>query len=86
MGLIMQGLVSNDINEKIDIVEMLLKSSAGTNHMHESFNANNPSEYSREWFCWADSLFAELVMSLSNECIEKIFTYQYMMSRLFSEV
>ncbi|KAL7492258.1 hypothetical protein ACHAWT_002083 [Skeletonema menzelii] len=84
MGLIMQGLVSNDINEKVDIVEKLLKSSAGKNHMHESFNANDPSEYSREWFCWADSLFAELVVSLSNECLEKSYTYQYMMSSLFS--
>jgi meiotically up-regulated gene 157 (Mug157) protein len=84
MGMIMEGLVSDDINEKIDIVEKLLQSSAGKNQMHEAFNADNPSEYSREWFCWADSLFAELVMSLSDGCPEIYGTYPYMMDKLFA--
>ena len=68
MSIIMRGLVSNDVNEKINIVHQLLQSSATTGWMHESFNVNNPFNYSRSWFCWPDSLFAELIMSLTHDC------------------
>ena len=36
--------------------------------MHESFSANNPGRYTRKWFSWANSLFAEFVMSLTKQC------------------
>jgi meiotically up-regulated gene 157 (Mug157) protein len=29
--------------------------------MHESFNPNRPAQFTRPWFAWANSLFAELV-------------------------
>jgi meiotically up-regulated gene 157 (Mug157) protein len=29
--------------------------------MHESFNPNKPAQFTRPWFAWANSLFAELV-------------------------
>jgi meiotically up-regulated gene 157 (Mug157) protein len=29
--------------------------------MHESFNPNRPMQFTRPWFAWANSLFAELV-------------------------
>ena len=84
MGMIMQGLVSKDIKEKVEIVEKLLQASANTNQMHEGFSANNPAEFSRSWFCWADSLFAELVMSLSDECPQTLMNYEYLMNGLFA--
>jgi meiotically up-regulated gene 157 (Mug157) protein len=68
MSIIMKGLVSNDANEKVNLVHQLLEASASTGWMHESFNVNNPFNFSRSWFCWPDSLFAELVMSLTDEC------------------
>ena len=40
---------------------MLINSDADTGFMHEGFNKDNPSEYTREWFCWSDALFAEAV-------------------------
>ena len=27
--------------------------------MHESFDPNDPTQFSRSWFAWADTLFAE---------------------------
>jgi meiotically up-regulated gene 157 (Mug157) protein len=30
--------------------------------MHESFDPNDPAQYSRSWFAWANSLFAEFVL------------------------
>lgn len=68
MAIIMEGLISNNATHKLMLVEKLLAASAGKGYMHESFDANNVSEYSRDWFCWPDSLFAELIMSLTEEC------------------
>lgn len=68
MSLIMKGLITNDPSEKTHLVYQLLQASAGTGWMHESFNANDPTNFTRSWFCWPDSLFAELVMSLTDDC------------------
>jgi meiotically up-regulated gene 157 (Mug157) protein len=44
---------------------MLLDTSAGTGFMHESFDANDPSKYTRAWFAWCNSLFGELVVRVA---------------------
>jgi meiotically up-regulated gene 157 (Mug157) protein len=59
MAMAMQGLTSDNEEEKIRIVEQLVKASAGTGWMHESFSVKNPNVYTRSWFCWADSLFGK---------------------------
>ena len=38
---------------------MLATTHDGTYHMHESFDKDDPSRFTRAWFGWADSLFAE---------------------------
>jgi len=68
MSLAVKGLVSDSVEEKTQLAEILWKVSAGTGWMHESFDVNNPGRFTRSWFCWADSLFAELVMSITDEC------------------
>jgi meiotically up-regulated gene 157 (Mug157) protein len=68
MSIIMKGLVSDEANEKVKLVHQLLNASASTGWMHESFDINDPNRFSRPWFCWPDSLLAELIMSLTDEC------------------
>lgn len=63
MALIMQGLTSKDAKEKEELLEMLVNCDAGTGFMHEGFDADDPSQYTRKWFTWPDSLFAEFVES-----------------------
>ena len=68
MSIAIQGLTTSDINERKRLVELLVKASAGTHWMHESINVASPKDYTRSWFCWADSLFAELAMSITDKC------------------
>lgn len=76
MALAIQGLTSNDVEEKIRLVETLVNTSGGTGWMHESFDPNNPSRFTRPWFCWSDSLFAELVLSITDECPHRSHKYK----------
>ena len=58
----MQILTSSDEAEIADCVNMLATTHAGTNYMHESFNKDDPADYTRSWFAWANSLFAQMLM------------------------
>lgn len=62
IGLIMQGLTSTNADEQIDLVKTLISTTAGTNYMHESFHPDHPEQYTRSWFAWANSLFAEFIL------------------------
>lgn len=65
ISLIMQILTSTDENEIQDCLKMLSETHAGTNFMHESFNKDNASKFTRSWFAWANSLFAQMLSGLS---------------------
>ena len=62
ISIIMQGLTSSNRLEVDNCLKMLLHSHAGTYFMHEGIDKDNPESYSRPWFAWANSLFAELVI------------------------
>ncbi len=64
IALSMQGLTARTREEKLDIIDTLLKTDGGTDVMHEGFDPNNPSRFTREWFAWSNSLFASLVMDV----------------------
>jgi uncharacterized protein len=64
MAMAMQALTTGNRTEAVALTEQLVQASAGTGWMHESFDPSDPSRYTRSWFCWADSLFAELVLRL----------------------
>mmetsp|Transcript_1243 Transcript_1243/g.1875 ORF Transcript_1243/g.1875 Transcript_1243/m.1875 type:complete len:546 (+) Transcript_1243:76-1713(+) len=68
MSLAIQALSSDDVKEKLRLVQKLTSATGGTGWMHESFDVSNPKKFTRSWFCWADSLYAELVMSLTKAC------------------
>ena len=62
ISLAMQGLTSSDQDYKKDILETMKNTDAGTSFMHEGFHVDNPNEYTREWFSWANAMFSELVL------------------------
>lgn len=61
IALSMQGLTSKDSGEIKEILRMLERTDADTGYMHEGFHADDPSQFTREWFSWSNSLFAEFV-------------------------
>lgn len=66
IALIMQGMTTTNADEKRRVLETLISTTAGTDFMHESFNANDPAHFTRSWFAWANSLFGLYVL----DCIE----------------
>lgn len=46
---------------------MLKRAAAGHGFMHESCHKDKPEEFTRAWFAWANSLFAELIMKLVRD-------------------
>ncbi len=67
LSIIMRGLTSNDEMEVKKCLSMLKNSNAGTGFMHESFNKNDASNFTRKWFAWANTLFGELILHTSDK-------------------
>ncbi|MCD7034621.1 glycoside hydrolase family 125 protein [Metabacillus sp. GX 13764] len=65
IALAMQGLTASSREEREKILDILEATDADTGVMHEGFSADNPYEFTRPWFSWANALFSELVM---EEC------------------
>lgn len=61
IGLIMQILTSTDPAEKRECLETLARTHAGTGFMHEGFDADDPTKFTRPWFAWANTLFAQML-------------------------
>jgi uncharacterized protein len=66
MSLIIFALTSNSTDEIRAALTMLKMSSAGTGFMHESFYKNDPKNFTRSWFAWANTLFGELIAHLAT--------------------
>ncbi|MEK0317324.1 glycoside hydrolase family 125 protein [Cohnella sp. 56] len=62
IALAMQGLTSADAAEKLRMLALLEATDADTGFMHEGFHMDDPSQYTRDWFAWSNSLFAQLVL------------------------
>ena len=66
IALTMQIITSSDKEEIRECLEMISNTHAGTNFMHESFNMDDPSDFTRVWFAWANTLFAQMLEGLEG--------------------
>ena len=62
IGLLLQGLTARTKEEKREILSALRATHAGTFFMHEGFDKDDPSRFTRPWFSWANSLFAAFII------------------------
>jgi meiotically up-regulated gene 157 (Mug157) protein len=67
LSLIIQGLTSTSDAEIRGCLVTLQKTHAGTGFMHESFNKDNPSKFTRPWFAWANTIFGEFILKTFKE-------------------
>lgn len=71
IALSIEGLTTDDKAYKRDILNTLVNTDGGTYRMHESFDVNDPSKFTREWFSWANMMFCELLLDYYDIKIEK---------------
>lgn len=71
IGLAVQGMTALCEDEKKEVFNLFKKTDANENLMHEGFNVDNPEFYTRPWFSWANSMFAEFILELNGISIKK---------------
>lgn len=62
MSIIMKALTSNDPVEINACIQTLKRTHAHTGFMHETFHKDDPANFTRSWFAWANTLFGELLI------------------------
>ncbi len=68
IALSMQGLTSTDPDEMKQLLQWLSTTHDGTGLMHEGFHKDDPAQYTRPWFAWSNSIFAEFVIRFVERC------------------
>merc|ERR1719356_1411871 len=66
LALVMQAMTATSDQEKASVVSMLHQAqskSSAQNGFCESFNKNNASRITRDWFAWPNALLAEHLMN-----------------------
>lgn len=67
MSIIMRAQTSRSDEEIKYCLQMLRDTDADTGFMHESFNKNDPTYFTRTWFAWVNTLFGELILDLEGK-------------------
>ena len=64
LALAIQGLTTDDKEQQSYLLDKLEQITADTNHNHESVNVNDPTQYTRPWFSWADMTYLHLALKV----------------------
>lgn len=64
IALCVQGMTTDDTGEQAMLLNALMRTHADCFCMHESFDPNDPHQFTREWFAWANSMFGEFIYRL----------------------
>ncbi|MGX4600844.1 glycoside hydrolase family 125 protein [Faecalimicrobium sp. JNUCC 81] len=71
ISLAMQGLTTNDMDKKKELLEIMKNTDAGTYLMHEGFHPDDPNKFTRDWFSWANMMLCELVLDYCGIKVKK---------------
>lgn len=67
LGVVIEGLTATRDDEVKQCLDILQHTHAGTGFMHEAFNKDDPANFTRSWFAWANTIFGELVWKTFHE-------------------
>ncbi len=62
MSIMMKAFTSIDDREIAECIKAVMDTDAGTGFIHESFNKNDATDFTRPWFAWQNTLFGELIL------------------------
>lgn len=72
IALAVQGLTTTDRTEKFRLLRLLVDTTGGTDQMHESFDVDDPTRFTRPWFSWANAMMCELVLDLAGRRLDQL--------------
>ena len=64
IALAIQGMTSENRREQERILDYFERTDGGTGLVHEGFEKDDPSQFTREWFSWSNAMFVEFVLSV----------------------
>jgi meiotically up-regulated gene 157 (Mug157) protein len=67
MSLIMKAMTSSNNTEIKYCVRTLRDTDGDYGFIHESFHKDNPANFTRSWFAWANTLFGELILKIIDD-------------------
>ena len=67
MSIMMKAFTTDDTAEIRQCLHWLKTTHAGTGFMHEAFDQDDPKNFTRSWFAWANTLFGELIVHLADK-------------------
>jgi meiotically up-regulated gene 157 (Mug157) protein len=65
IALAVEGLTSESPERALELLQLIASTTAGTGHVHEGFDVDDDTAYTRPWFSWADSMFCALALGLA---------------------
>lgn len=66
MSIIIKAMTTSDPAQIKACVKQLVDTDGDTGFMHETFFKDNAATFSRSWFAWANTLFGELILHLTQ--------------------
>jgi meiotically up-regulated gene 157 (Mug157) protein len=72
MSLLLQAMTSDNDTEISHCIKLVLSASS-LGLIHESINVNHIHDYTRSWFAWANSVFAQTILDIARRKPHLIF-------------